>query len=228
MIDDMARIASVSHNLANVSSPGFKREIVIDRAFDQYLRHSRSSPAAMNLGEPEVQIDHKAGSLRFTGNAMDLAIEDDSFFEMMGEVGPLYTRQGNFQIDPRGRLTDFSGHPVLGSAGEIVLTTSQPRIDSEGRIFEGEKLVAQLQTVRFENPSSLVKAGPGVYQAVNESESAKSTVRLRQGYLENSNVVPVNEMIKIIETMRHFESNQKVIQSYDDMLERAIRTLGEF
>lgn len=231
MIDDMARLAAISNNLANVASPGFKREIVIDRQFNDYLGINALPRTAGIGGEPlpsQIKIDHRPGSLRFTGHALDLAIEGDGFFELLTDAGPVYTRQGNFQIDSRGRVVSMSGEPVAGTGGEIALATSQPRVDSDGRIFDGEKLVSQLRIVHFRDPGSMVKVGAGIYQSIGPNDIEKVQGRVRQGHLENSNVVTVNEMVKIIETMRHFEANQKVIQGYDDMLERAIRTLGNF
>ena len=103
-----------------------------------------------------------------------------------------------------------------------------PRIDRRGRVLDGETLVGQLRIVRFEDPQSLVKLGAGLFGAGAQTAQPLADAGVRQGYLEASNVVAANEMVRLIETMRHFESNQKVIQGYDEVLERAIRTLGEF
>jgi flagellar basal-body rod protein FlgG len=147
----------------------------------------------------------------------------------MGESGPLYTRQGNFRLDAQGRLVTASGLPVLGKGGEIRLNTPQPVIDSDGNVFEGEQMVAQLQVAGFPEPDSLIGLGQGLYSA-SEARAPEQTdlIRVRQGYLEASNVALADEMIRMIETVRHFESSQRVLKSYDSMLDKSINVIGEF
>ena len=228
MADDMARLATISHNLANATTPGFKKDITVSRPFVDYLQVYRSAgqqTLATTLPVPGTVVDHKPGSLRHTGGTLDVAIDGEGFFELQTEQGPAYTRQGNFQIDARGRMVTAEGIPA---AGDITLTTGQPRIDQQGRVYEDDKLVGQLRVVGFERPIGLQKAGNGLFIAPGAGIGQTLESRVRQGYLENSNVVPVGEMVGVIETMRHFEANQKLIQGYDEMLDRAIRTLGEF
>lgn len=231
MTDDMQRVATLSNNLANVTTPGYKREVAVSGSFvDQILspRAEEVSTLAVHLPEPQLVLDTQSGSLRHTGNALDVALEETGFFELMGPQGPLYTRQGEFQLDATGRMVNAGGLPVMGVGGEIILSGNQPRIARDGKVYEADKLVGQLRVVRFADTRVLEKAGSGVYVAKGDGGSESATSKMRQGHLENSNVVTTNEMVRLIETMRHFETNQKLIQSYDEMLERAIRTLGEF
>ena len=95
-------------------------------------------------------------------------------------------------------------------------------------MFDDDRPAGQLRVIQFDQQGALKKVGDGLFIAPNASAGRPSESRVRQGYLENSNVVSVSEMVGIIETMRHFEANQKLIQGYDEMLERAIRTLGEW
>ena len=106
--------------------------------------------------------------------------------------------------------------------------SAAPRIDAAGRVFDGQTPLGSLRIVRFEQPQALARLGGGLDAAEAQAAQPVAEPRLRQGFVEASNVVAANEMVRLIETMRHFESNQKVIQGYDEMLERAIRTLGEF
>jgi len=227
MADDMARMATISHNLANATTPGFKKDIPVSRPFVEYLQAygSGAQTYVTTLPEATTVVDHKAGSLRFTGSAMDVAVDGDGFFELQSEQGPVYTRAGNFQVDARGRMVSASGLPA---AGDITLTTAQPRIDQKGRVYEDDKLVGQLRVVQFERASAMQKVGEGLFLAPNSMAGQVVDSRIRQGYLENSNVTTVGEMVNVIETMRHFEANQRLIQNYDEVLGRAIRTLGEF
>jgi len=117
----------------------------------------------------------------------------------------------------------------MGVSGELQLTTSQPVIDASGKILEGERQVGQVKLVKFTDPRTLDAVGSGMYRAGPDSTVKYDGYdRIQQGYTEASNVNSMTEMVKMIETMRHFESGQKVIQSYNDMLEKSIHTLGEF
>ena len=233
MSDDMLRLATISHNLANVTTPGFKRDIALNGRFAHTL--AELDPAHTQVpgaSEPLSKIDHQNGSLRFTGNPFDVALEGPGFFELAGAEGQFYTRQGDFHLDAGGRLVNASGVPVVGTAGEIFLLGREHRIERDGRIFDDGKQVAQLRIVDFAQPEALLKAGNGLYAAVSSltpkvAAEGDAPTQVRQAHLENSNVVPVSEMVRLIETIRHFESQQKVIQGYDEMLERAIRSLGE-
>jgi flagellar basal-body rod protein FlgF len=233
MSDDMQRLATISHNLANATTPGFKRDIALTGRFAHTLDAlaSRSVPA-MNPGDPNSTIDQQNGSLRFTNNAFDVALEGPGFFELSGAEGPLYTRQGDFHLDGQGRLVNASGVAVMGTGGEIFLAGGEHKIERDGRIFEDGKQIAQLRVVQFSRPDGLLKAGNGQYaaaagEAPTDAGTGDTKTHVRQGHLENSNVSSVNEMVRLIETIRHFESQQKVIQGYDEMLERVIRSLGD-
>lgn len=231
MADDIARLAAISHNLANAATPGFKADIAVSRPFAEFIQAAMTGGSvslATTLPELQAWTNHRAGPMQYTGHALDLAIEGDGFFELEDESGPVYTRQGAFQLDGNGRIVDAAGRAVQGSGGEMRIDSAAPRIDAAGRVFDGEKPVGSLRIVRFEQPQALAKLGDGLYAANAQAAQPVAEPRLRQGFVEASNVVAANEMVRLIETMRHFESNQKVIQGYDEMLERAIRTLGEF
>jgi flagellar basal-body rod protein FlgG len=228
MSDDSARLATISHNLANATTPGFKKEIPVSRPFVEILNAQMAGGAASlvtTLPAATTVVDARAGSLRYTGAPLDVAVDGDGWFELAAPEGSVFTRTGSFQVDARGRLVTASGIPL---AGNIMLSTTQPRIDAQGRVFEDDRPVGQLRVVRIENPQLLQKQGDGVFAAPASDIGELTEVRVRQGYLENSNVTTLTEMVGVIDTVRHFEATQKLIQSYDGMLDRAIRTLGEF
>ena len=228
MSDDMSRLATISNNLANATTPGFKKDIPIARTFVEVLQAAGGNDQlsfVTTMPVTDTVVDSRAGSLHFTGGPLDVAIDGNGFFELQSEQGPLYTRQGNLQIDSHGRIVHSSGIPL---AGDLTLTTTQPRIDAQGNVFEDDKLVGQLRIAAFDPRTPMLKQGEGVFAAPDAAASRISSSKVRQGYLENSNVVTVTEMVSVIETMRHFEATQKLIQGYDGMLDKAIRTLGEF
>jgi flagellar basal-body rod protein FlgG len=236
MSNDMQRLATISHNLANATTPGFKRDIALHGRFALTLEEldpaGTPSIDAARTDDVLSKIDQAAGALRFTGNPFDLALEGPGYFEVAGAEGPLYTRQGDFHLDARGRLVNAGGMPVMGTAGEIYLLGGETKIERDGRILENGRQVAQLRIVDFEQPDALLKAGNGLYAALSaqgpkDVAALERQSQLRQAHLESSNVVSVSEMVLLIETIRHFESQQKLIVGYDELLERVIRTLGE-
>jgi flagellar basal-body rod protein FlgF len=248
MHNDMSRLDRVALNLANVATPAYKREVVAVRPFAEVLDSAAQhavAGAGVTTDDPGrtpgallVRTDLRPGTLRITGHALDLALAADGFFEVSTPEGPAYTRRGDFHVDARGRLVTAEGHAVMGRDGEIVLTTQAPVVDAEGRITEPTATtgpsatdpgaaVAQLRVVRVEDPASLQRLGDGLLAAGADVTEVRAGAQVRQGALENANVSSMQEMVQLIETMRHFESMQRVAQGYDDMLGTAIRKLGD-
>jgi flagellar basal-body rod protein FlgF len=229
---DVQQMSVTAQNLANVSTTGFKRQMIVGRSFADVLAVTapgESNSFAVALPRFDAIQDLQSGTLRSTSNPLDFAIEGKGFFQISTAAGPRYTRQGNFHVDSLGRLVGESGSPVMGVAGEILLKSAQVSVDARGRLFEGERQIAQLRTVRFANPQALVNVGDGLFAAGADSlSSEENTDRVRQGFLEGPNVNSTREMVKMIETVRHFEAGQRVVQAYDEMLDRALSKLGEF
>src|SRR5262245_51255222 len=233
MHNALARIEGTSLNLTNLTTAGYKRSVPVTKSFTAYLGVSGYAGAArapfpVMLPSIDHASDFRSGGTKLTGNPLDLALTGEGYFEVSTPSGPAYTRKGNFRLDERGRLVTEQGYPVAGQGGELLLTTAQPAIDDGGRVTEAGRPVGQLRTVRFADARGMVKLEPGLYgQGSAQVAPADGETRIRQGYLENSNVDSTAEMVSLIETMRHFEAAQKIVQGYDDMLEKAIRKLGE-
>jgi flagellar basal-body rod protein FlgF len=232
--NDLTRMAGISQNLVNGATPGYKREMLHTQTFANImLRAAAGAGGSLKLagGMPQVDLitDHKQGTIKHTGNPMDFALEDTGYFEVMTDFGLAYTRQGNFRVDPRGRLVSDAEHPVQGVSGEIELTNANPTVDKNGSVFDGERLLGQIKVVKFVNPQKMKAMGAGVFQQADAVPAAgEFTGKVRQGYLEMSNVNSMSEMVRLIETARHAESTQKIVQGIDEMLERSMRKLGEF
>ena len=236
---DMQQLNVISNNLANVNTTGFKRDIAVQMSFEQTVNSlmTEQRVGELPLSETDIGeqtnikkiIDTQSGSFKVTGQPFDLAAESDGFFEVKTDSGVAYTKKGDFSLDSSGRLVTKSGLPVLGLNGEIRLMTDNPRIDSQGKIWEDQNMVAQIKMVDFSRPESLQRGGDGLFYSVSGGKTvASDQIRVRQGYLESSNVTAMNEMVNLIETMRHFESGAQLIKNYDEMMGSAIKTLGEF
>lgn len=255
MHQDMARLERVGMNLANTLTPGYKREVVAARPFfhmfANLVANSADSGVVANGGGVTtgpsaliIQTDTRPGTLKSTGQSLDVALAGSGYFEIATDQGPAYTRQGNFRVDARGRLVTAQGYPVMGKGGEIFLSTGSPVIDEKGNVFDGQSSasgaalqtgaqvntppLAQLKVVQFENPKTLQRMGDGlVAGGDNFGTMNEADIQIRQGFLENSNVSSMQEMVQLVQTMRHFESMQKVALGYDEMMGAAIRKLGE-
>lgn len=250
MHQDMGRLDRIALNLANVTTPGYKREVVAGVPFATALETAAAqapvAPPAPDASVPvsaagtlRVLTDARAGTVRVTGQPLDVALVGDGFLEVATEGGLAYTRQGDLHVDGRGRLVTAAGHPVMGMNGEIVLTTRTPAIDAAGRITEPDATtgpsaaapgmpVAQLKVVAFEAPARLERLGGGLVAAgPGLTVLGPERVQVRQGALENANVDSMHEMLELVQTMRHFESMQKVILGYDELVGTAVRKLGD-
>lgn len=229
MHGDIQRLDIISQNLSNVLTPGYKRILTVTTGFSEFMATGSAAtpgPASAILASG---IDFRPAPSRHTGNPLDLAIEGDGFFELQDAGGAMYTRQGSLSLDAGGRLVAPGGAAVAGVAGEIRLESDKVRIDRAGRIFDRDAMLGQIRLVRFDDPQKLVPAGQGRYaQGAARLEPDADATTVRQGHVEASNVVPAEEMVRLIETMRHFEGGQKVIQWHDDMLEQALSRLGQY
>lgn len=223
LANDLARMSSIGHNLANAATPGYKRQV-------------GGTPFAATLGEQQAMaaraaIDQKQGALRVTDAALDLAIDGEGFFELRTGSGAAYTRRGDFRVDAAGQLVTQAGHLVMGTGGPLVLRSAAPVITKEGRVLEDGQEVGQLKLVTFADPRTLTPSESGaVFSAPDAAQALmpERAPRVLQGHLEASNVNTAAEMVRMIETVRHFEAVQKVVQGFDEMRERALRKLGEF
>jgi flagellar basal-body rod protein FlgF len=233
MQNDLARLDTISHNLANVLTPGYKKQISVGGAFSAQMQDGLAGSGLSNLAPtgkaPSLSLDPAAGTLRYTANPHDVAIDGEGFFEISGTDGPLFTRQGNLRADAQGRLVGAQGLPVMGIGGEITVSNAPISVDTNGDVRQGERLAGRLKVVRFENPEALLPVGAGMYGNANVRLAAAGKDGIvKSGFLENSNVSSPQEMVRLTETVRHFEALAKIMQGYDDALEKTFRKLGDF
>jgi flagellar basal-body rod protein FlgG len=228
----MERMDIISNNLANVNTPGFKK----DRMTFEGLLASNSVPPAVSpsktadpvLQKESVYTDYSAGPVSQTGNTLDVAINGDGFFTVSTPNGTAYTRQGNFRLTADGTLVTTDGFPVMGQGGVIQIKGSNVVIDAKGGITVDGAAAGALNLVDFPKPYNLTKtAGASFVPSDPQATPQAAKAEIRQGQLEGANVDPVGEMVQMIETNRYFDACQRVILGYDGMASHAANDLGK-
>ena len=236
---------TMTNNLANASTVGFKKEGATSQSFDDILtvKIKDQSVGLQNVqrigtNNPGVKIgenytDYTQGSFRVTDNTYDLALGGEGFFAIeytnkAGETSTMYTRAGQFTLNRDGYLVNENGDYVLGTQNQrIRLNTLQDsEISSNGTITQNGVEVARIQVTDFEDYNYLEKFGETYYRPVEGARTIQTSATVNSGYLEMSNVQVVSEMVNLIAITRAYESNQKIIQTYDDTLDVAVNQLG--
>jgi flagellar basal-body rod protein FlgG len=227
----MARMDVLANNLANINTTGFKRDRVFVRMLEQSAAAAADGRGDMTGVTTGKYIDTSSGSMQQTDNPLDLAIEGDGYFAIQTPRGLRLTRNGNFTLNKEGILTTSDGYPVLGLNGAIQLPEKQKldlksvTISASGEVVSDKEPLGQLRIVVPERADALQKDHESL-MFVDASERvldvAPEQVNVRQGFLEESNVEGIEEMIAMIELNRGFETDQKMIQSQDATLDRSM------
>lgn len=140
----------------------------------------------------------------------------------------MYTRNGQFTLNREGYLVTEDGDYVLDTQSRRIRlnTLLDSEIGSDGTITQGGVAVAKIQVTDFEDYNYLEKYGETYYRPVEGAKTIQADAQVKSGYLEMSNVQVVSEMVNLISITRAYESNQKIIQTYDNTLEVAVTQLG--
>lgn len=227
------RMDIISNNLANLSVIGFKKDTVsfkelLDQAQAAGGRAGTFQPGPLDASLISVRTDLSQGDIRATGDHLDLAISGKGFFQVEAPQGIRYTRRGNFRLNSEGLLTTQEGYPVLGKGGPLNLSGSTINIDEKGVISVDGAAVDQLNVIDFEKPENLLKEGEGFFRnGANEPGGPlPPETKIKQGYIELSNVNAAMEMVDMIHSLRAFESYQKAIQVLDGINNKVINQVS--
>lgn len=176
----------------------------------------------------KIFTDFTNGGLIDTGGQLDIAIKGNGFFKVQGENGEtLYTRNGSFAIT-EGYLTDLDGRRVLGRNGAISLNGGTIDILDNGQVMVDGGPVDILDIVNIGNKEFLRKQGDNLFYMAENTVAEENIFdgEVLQGYLEGSNMNSISGMVEMINLLREFEANQKVIRMQDEMLEKAANEIG--
>lgn len=245
MYNEQKRLDIISNNIANSATTGYKEESVTSQAFDQMLAikirdgsdaYINRPVGHMSLGVKlgEVYSDFEQGPLRNTGGTYDLAIAGKGFFtirveDKKGNSSVKYTRDGNFTIDAQGFVLDSKGNHLQGRDGDLQIPVgaADVSISNTGRVVADGEVVGHIDIVDFQDYDYLEKFGDTQYTATQGSEFKETNAAIEQGYLEQSNVNVVSEMVNMITITRAYEANQRVMRTVDTLLDKAVNTIGK-
>jgi flagellar basal body rod protein FlgG len=204
-----------AHNLANLETRGFKSERVFARLLeDTYVA-------------AETATDYSPGSLTPTGGALDLALDGPGFFVVDTPEGERLLRGGALRLDEGGRIVDPSGYPILGERGPVEVPPGQLEIDAAGIVRVEGREVARLR-VEMVAPGTQLARDPAGRFVPGEVRTELPTAerRVRQGYLEESNVNAIESMVDLINVQRSFASVQKSVVVIDGVLDTIVNQIG--
>ncbi len=250
LITQEAKQSVITNNLANVNTVGFKGDNLSVKKFEDVLiqnydkvvngRNVQNIIGSISQGSEidGVNTSFTQGMLEKTDKWSDFAIDGRGFFAVLrdnnGLSNTFYTRDGHFHVNGQGYLVNDSGDRILASSinadGQIASAPSPIMVGSEELKFQSDGSFLlngqtyKLTTVDFQNYNTLRKIGDNLYQGDNPIQSGNISVK--QDYLEKSNVNVIDEMVNMMTTMRTFESNQKILQSIDDTLGKAVNEVG--
>lgn len=219
-------LSTVSNNIANMSTAGFQREGVV---FSEFIKSSDGPLGSMSMGAARARyVDTAQGALSRTDSPFDVAIEGDGFFQIQTPDGVRLTRNGGFTTTADNLLSTRTGHLVLDEGGAPIFMPPDAgpiAISPDGSISAGDLPIGRLGILTVEDPRALRREADGLLST--EAPTAPSEkARVAQGFLEDSNVNPVNEISRMIEVQRAYELGQNMGEQENQRIQQTIQTLG--
>lgn len=235
MLTQNRGLSVISNNMANLSTPGYKKDIMTSTTFQQELmyrngnmnRNSEQIGSINMVKVPQQTItDFTAGNLKSTGGNLDFAITGNGFFKVETENGMAYTRNGSFYVDEEGCLALKGAGKVQGTGGEIFLESDNIFVSGAGGIYDSQgEEIDQLELVDFEDYASLVKQSNGLFTTEAEEIEVELPSVMNQT-LEISNSETIKEMQDMMTTQRNLQSASQVLKMYDLIMAKATTEIG--
>jgi flagellar basal-body rod protein FlgG len=240
---------TITNNITNVDTTGYKKENLVSHTFDAVMlqrmndddaigraeivsqRRVASAPLVgpMNYGTQidQLYIDYSTGTLEDTGRDTDMALVGDVFFVLETPEGERYSRAGAFLVDGANYLIDADGNYVLGGNGRIYVGSNEFSVDNAGSVYVNGQYSDTLRIVSFEDNNTLRKQGSNLFFSTAEpAAAAAGTYEVKQKFLENSNVDVGREMVDMISVYRAYETNQRMLTMIDEIVGKAVNDIG--
>ncbi len=221
----------IANNIANADTSGFKVEDSLTRTDPKAAPRTLASNAIKFVLDDGVARDFSQGAMAQTSSPFDLAIEGQGFFTVDTPAGARYTRDGRFTLDATGRLTTQAGNAVLGEGGgQIVVDPllGPVNIAADGTVSQGINALGKVGVSRFDDMAALRKDGDNLFRNTsNQAAQAAPDARVRQGMLESSNVTTIEQVTRLIEVNRAYDSISKMMADTSDLSRRSIERIGK-
>lgn len=231
----------IANNLANASTVGFRKEGLIISSFTEILDREvggmeQTSGETMSGHQLQTNSDisHRSathmsqGALKETGSSFDLALDDNGqgMFTIKTARGLEFSRAGKFRLNNEGFLVTPDGSQLMGHNGPIRATGNEFKVSDDGVVSVDGKKVDKVLVSVFEQADDMKRAGSTAFNAATPRVRASKDFRIKQGFLEMSNVNALQEMVGLMQVMRNFEANQKALSANDQRLQKAVSELG--
>jgi len=217
----------ISGNLANVETPGFKKQVLPEEVFAQAMLLAQLGAGTRELGDTIVKTvlaepvtDFTQGQVIPSESNYHLALHGSGFFTVQTEDGPRYTRAGDFRIDATGFLSDAHGGKVLLSNWQPVQVRGKFTVETDGTVRVDGQPRGRLMITDFAEPAALTKDARGQYQG-DEAMPFQGNAKVMQNSLERPNVDISQELIDMLMVNRIFESAQRIVSTYDQLMDKA-------
>jgi flagellar basal-body rod protein FlgF len=231
-----ARIESLdmlANNIANASSPGFKTD---RESFGSYLSDEASASPA---GTPPTVLpvtqrqwtDFAQGSITPTGNQLDLALNGKGFFVANAPAGPVFTRDGSFQLSKQGELETQEGYQIQGLDGKPIQLDGSKAVDigPDGTVRQDGQDISQISVVDFPDSAALSKQGNNYFRldVSTVQPAAAADAEIQQGKLETANSQPTESAVRLVTVMRQFEGLQKALAIGNEMNREVVQDVAK-
>ncbi len=222
-------LEATAQNLANIDTTGYRS---VTPVFHEVLsRQQGANPTVRFTAVRRTAIDTTPGALRETGNALDIALGQNSFLAVQTGAGERYTRAGSLKIAPDGTLTTQRGQPVLGDSRKpvVVNTLAGAEINPQGEVTSGGQSMGFLRVVSFTRPEQMSYEGQGILQAQAEAGTpTPSKETLEVGKLEESNASTIRAMTDLMTASRMFEAMEQAIGTFSQIDRRVLSSVPKF
>lgn len=215
---------TIANNLANASTVGFRAEHNVFSSVLAAAQNTSQSPLNQTINRFGVlsgtRVDQSQGALQKTGNELDLGIEGPGYFVVQTADGPMYTRNGAFQVSSHGQLITASGDAVMGDQGVITMLPGPASISADGTISSNGAVAGKLRVVDFAPGTELESVGNTYYSAPANTATSSTSSSVRQGMLESSNVNPIEGMVELVTAQRTAEMMERALSMYNNEIDK--------
>ena len=235
MIAAQTQSEVIGDNVANLKTPGYKEQLVSNISFPSLLIQRMGGNQASEtvqigglgtgVGVDRAALSNVQGALQTTDVKTDLALTSPGYFVVQTPGGERYTRNGHFQRDANGMLQSPDGYALQGEKGPIGPLSSDFSVSADGTVMDKGQSLDRLRVVDIP-ADALKREGQSLYSA-SQPVQVSSGAQVLQGSIEASNVDLSGQMIQMMTVMKAYEANQRVIQTQDEMLGKAVNEVGK-